>query len=323
MNNDIVFNFFLDSKDVAIAKLSEYFCVPIPSIEKALYYGCSTYTFINELKIDLCDADSSCVRLIGRHVTTSNEDALDSFKNNGLLDLRRALQEDTPLYRFLKNNGIVIDVDNKLFKFSKYSILIEGKKTSEHICFKGRDTVCSQYFGCDALQKLYILDAKLYDLGATLEFFVAGTMEEMLEYSTVSRCPEILDTIDQLISSIQNPYSRCMYPLCCKWIAEHSKCYVIEFMSVLSNMETFNPVNYLNAYNEIKECFNWSNVTYNDYYECRVPQRVFDNKYLIDRIIDVYVYGNHEQYGSLQPGMFIQPEIIKIYGVENEELVII
>lgn len=320
MSNNVVFNLFSDSKATAIEKICDYFHLSQAAVERALAYGCSVESFINELKIDLSAFDSSSVGLIGRHVTTSTEEELRSFTDKGLLNLRLSLQEDTPLSRLLRKHKVQIDVDNKLFHFNGRTIPIEGKKYSDHACFMGREKVCSWLFGCETFQKLAILDAKLYDLGATLEFFVAGTLEEMLDYSTVSRCPEILETIDQLIASICNPYAQCTYPLCCDWMSKHSTCYVMEFMCTLSDMETYNPVNYLDAFREIKDCFTWSNVTYDDYYERRVPQRVFDNRYLINRIIDVYVYGYGEQYGSLQPGLSIAPESLKGYRVDECQL---
>lgn len=321
MSNNIVFNLFLDSKATAIEKISTYLHLSQVAVERALVYGCSVESFINELRIDLSAFDSSSVGLIGRHVTTSTEEELRSFADKGLLNLRRSLQEDTPLSRYLRKHNVRIDVDRKLFHFNSRTIPIEGKKYSDHKCFMGHEKACGWTFGCEALQKLAVLDSKLYDLGATLEFFVAGTLEEMLAYSTVSRCPEILDTIDQLIASIRNPYARCAYPLCCDWMSKHSTCYVMEFLCTLSDLETYNPINYLDAFQQIKGCFTWSNVTYDDYYERRVPQRVFDNRYLINRIIDVYVYGYGEQYGSLQPGLSIAPETLKKYKVDGHQLV--
>ena len=216
-----------------------------------------------------------------------------------------------------------IDVDKKRFILNGRSIPIDGKKHPWHKCFMGRDTVCSWSFGCDALQKLQVLDSKLYELGATVEFFVAGSLEEMLEYSTVSRCPEILDTIDQLIAQIKNPCSQCTYPLCYDWMSQHSNCYVIEFLCVLSNMETYNPINYLAAYDEIKGCFAWSNITYDDYYERRVPQQIFDNKYLIEQIVYVYSLGGCERYGSLLPGLSVAPKDLTIYKVNNDQLALL
>ena len=322
MGNNIVFDFFSDSKKTATAKISNYFNLSPLAVEKAFKHGCSVESFIDELKIDLSAFDSGNISLVGRHVTTSTEESLISFRKNGLLNLRSSLDEDTPLSTFLSEHKVKIDVDKKKFVYNGHSIPIEGKKDTGHICFMGHDNVCRWSFGCDAFQKLSILDAKLYKLGATLEFFVAGSLEEMLEYSTVGRCPEILDTIDQLISTMKNPYALCTYSLCYDWISQHSTCYIVEFETLLPNMDTFNPINYMDAYNEIKGCFTWSKIAYNDYCEHRVPQRVFDNRFLINRLIDVYIYGSSEQYGSLLPGLSIAPDALKIYKVENNRLVL-
>lgn len=321
MDNNIVFNFFSDSKATAISKLSNYLQRPEDAIQGALEYGCSLASFINELRVDLSACDSSDVYIVGRHVTTSSEEEIVSFHKSGLLNLRSSLQEETPLSVFLKRHKIQIDVDRKLFSYNRRTIPIEGKKNSDHKCFMGRETACTWSLGCEALEKLGILHTKLYELGATLEFFVAGTLEEMLEYSTVSRCPEILDTIDQLIEKLNKSYGSCTYPLSFDWISQHPNCYVIEFKCMLSDMETFDPINYLDAYDDLKDCFVWSNISYNDYYNCRVPQRVFDNRYLISRIIDVYVYGGREQYGSLQPGLSISSDALKMYLVDEDELI--
>lgn len=321
MDSNIVFDFFSDSKAATIAKLSGYLHIPSNTIENVLTYDCSVESFINELRLDLSAYDSSTVSVVGRHVTTATEEELTSFHKNGLLNLRASLQKDTPLSRFLKSHKIQIDVDRKYFNYNRRSIPIEGRKYSDHKCFMGRESPCTWSFGCEAFQKLGILDVKLYELGATLEFFVAGTTEEMLGYSTVSRCPEILDSIDQFLAKMKSPYGQCMYPLCYDWMAQHPNCYVVEFKCLLSDMDTYSPINYLEAYDEIKGCFNWSHITYHDYYERKIPQRVFDNRYLISRVIDVYIYGGYEQYGSLQPGLSIPPEALKIYRVVEDKLV--
>lgn len=321
MEKNIIFDLFSDSKETVITKICNYFNVSRLDVEKALGYGCSAESFINDLRINLNAFDSSKVSIIGRHVTTSTDEDIGSFFENGLYDLRLSLQEQTPLSHFLSKHHIQVNVDKHKLYWGKKVIPIEGKKHSDHICFMGRDSICSWYSGCETLQKLGVLYSKLYSLGATLEFFVGGTLDEMLNYSTVSHCPEILDTIDQIISSIKNPYGRCMFPLCYEWASLYRNCYIIEFESILSNMDTYNPISYLEAYNQIKGCFNYSDITYNDYYERRIPQCVFDNKYLIERIIDIYVYGYGEQYGSLQPGLSIKPDAIKIYSVQNNQLV--
>lgn len=114
MNNNIVFDFFSDSQATTIAKLGNYLHMHPSEIEKALVYGCSAESFINDLRIDLLAYDRSVVSIIGRHVTTSAED-MQSFYRTGLLDLRASLQQDTPLSHFLTKHNIIIDIESFLF----------------------------------------------------------------------------------------------------------------------------------------------------------------------------------------------------------------
>lgn len=321
MDNNVIFNLFSDSKTVAIEKICSYFNLPPREVENSLIDGCSADSFINEFRINLNSFDSSNIHFVGRHITTANERTLCSFREKGLWDLHSSLQSETPLSNFLKNFKIQIDIENKIFKFNKRSITIEGNKDFEHVCFMGRDATCRWSCGCEAFQKLAILHHKIYDFEATLEFFVAGGLDEMLGYSTISHCPEILDTIDQLISSVCRPYALCTYPLCYKWTEEHPDCYLMEFEVSLSHMETYNPINYIEAFSEIKNCFNWSNISFEDYCEHTISQRVFDNIYLINKIINAYVYNDREQYGSLLPGLSISPNELKIYKVSGKELI--
>lgn len=319
----ITFNFFSDSREMVISKLAAYLGISQSSIKETLKDGCSAESFINDLHINLRAFDSSNVCIIGRHVTTATDSSINSIAEKGLLNLKRSLQENTPLSEYLRSQKIQIDVDNGLIYINGKSIPIESRKGSDHVCFRGKKTVCSWSFGCEAFEKLTMLANKLYHLGATLEFFVAGTLDEMLGYSTVKHCPEILDTLDQLVSAIHSPYGQCTYPLCCGWATEDKNCYVVEFPNILSNMETYNPINYLEAFREIKGCFAWSNISYDDYYEHRIPQRVYDNRFLIDTIISVYVYCSREQYGSLQPGFSVAPELLNIYRVDDGQLIAI
>lgn len=316
-----VFNFFSDKKETVVTNLSAYLGRNRLDVEKALEYGCSVESFIDDLHLDLNALDSSNVSIIGRHVTTSAANGICSIAEKGLLNLAQSIQEDTPLSWFLKRHKIHIDVENKLFSYREKSISIEERKNVEHICFMGRETACMWSFGCEAFQKLSVLGNKLYNLGATLEFFISGTLDQMLSYSTVSKCPEILDTIDQLISAIWRPYATCTYPLCQNWIAKNPICYVIEFEAKLTDMETYNPISYIDAYREISGCFKWSDITYDDYCERRIPQRVFDNRFLILSTISAIVYYSGEEYGSLLPGLSISPEKLKIYEVANGQLV--
>jgi len=316
-----LFNFFFDTKHEGIEKIANYFKLNRQQVEEALTYGCTSAMFIDKFKIDLNKYDSSRLYFICRHVTTSNDEEVDSFFSEGLLNLKDALQYETPLSKFLRQHQIVIDVDERKIIYRGHKYPIESDKNENHKCFRGNERICSWYSGCEAFQKISSLYYKLYRMEATLEFFLSGTLNEMLDYSTVSKCPEILNTIDRIIHSLDGGFCQCGYPLSRSWMRSHKKCYIIEFESAATNMETYNPIDYHGAYREIKECFKWSDISYYDYCERRISKRVYDNLFLINHIIDAYVYYSTEQYGSLNAGISIENRNLKIYQVQNESLI--
>ena len=163
MKDKIIFNFFEDSRTNAVEKLANYFELPLTDVKTELLYGCSVESFIQTFKIDLHAYDSSQVSIVGRHITTSSEDELQSFYKKGLLDLKTALSEDTPLFRLLKEHNVHIDVDGKLFTFNGKSIFIESTKTSEHKCFMGHKHVCGwRYNILEYCQQSYMIWVPLW-----------------------------------------------------------------------------------------------------------------------------------------------------------------
>ena len=315
-----LFNLFLDTKQDAIEKIANYFKLNPQQVSEAITYGCTSASFIDKFKIDLNKYDSSILHFICRHVTTSNDEEIESFFSEGLLNLKDVLQFDTPLSKFLQRYKIVIDVDERKIIYKGHTYPIDSNKNENHKCFRGNERICSWYSGCESFQKISSLYHKLYRMDATLEFFLAGTLDEMLDYSIVSKCPEILDTIDQIIHSLNGGLGQCGYPLCHSWIRSHGKCYIVEFESAITKMETYNPTNYDRAYEELEENFKWSNISYYDYYERRISKQVYDNLFFINKIIDVYGYYSTEQFGSLNAGVSIDNTKMKIYQVHNETL---
>lgn len=316
-----LFNLFLDTKQDAIEKIANYFKLNRQQVDETLTNGCTNASFIDKFKIDLSKYDSSRLHFVCRHVTTSNDEEIDSFFSAGLLNLKDALQFETPLSRFLRRHQITIDVDERKILYNGQAYPIDFDKNENHKCFRGNDRMCSWYLGYECFQKISSLYHKLYRMGGTLEFFLAGTLEEMLDYSTISKCPEILNTIDQITLSLNGGFGQCEYPLCRSWMRSHENCYIVEFESAMTNMETYNPIDYEGAYGEIKECFNWSGISYYDYCARRVSKRVYDNLFLINQIIDVYEYHSLQQCGSLNAGISIDSRNLKIYQVKNKSLV--
>lgn len=61
------------------------------------------------------------------------------------------------------------------------------------------------------------------------------------------------------------------------WMKIKTKCYIVEFPSQLSNMETYAPIDFDGAWNEISDCLEQSGYNHSDYYTRQIPQNVLDN----------------------------------------------
>ena len=88
---------------VAKNKISDALC----QTEYSIYIN----EIVKDLNIKLNMSYSSNVKIKCRHMTTSTEEGLESFRKNGLLDLKRMLQLNTPLSKFLAKYEILVDAD--------------------------------------------------------------------------------------------------------------------------------------------------------------------------------------------------------------------
>ncbi|WP_291650944.1 hypothetical protein [Clostridium sp.] len=316
------FDFFNDNHKVWLRSFCEYFNLNIKEVDN--YFKCididrlTADIIIADLGINLNLYDSSKVKIVCRHMTTTTETGVKNFKEKGLLDLKRMLQLDTPLSEFLTKHRIWVDVDRKYIRVDNkiYPILAYGDSCDE--CFMNRSVKCTGYSKCDLRKKIEHLALKLYKYGATVECFINATLEGMERYSTINRCPEILDTLDNIYSKIYD-YSSTGYMLCNDWLKENRRCYIIEYTSKLSDMETFAPIDYIGSFRSYSKCILNSGYDYDDYIEKKIPQRVFDNMIFIQWFISIYFYDS-EKLGSLLPNKYVRADKIKVMEVKNGEL---
>lgn len=125
MSKKISFDFFNDSLEESIEKIAKYFKLDEQSV--AEYFDSfeepadiSANNFVMEFKINLADCDNSNAEIICRHMTTTTQEGLKDIEKRGLLDLKGMLEEDTVLGRFLRDNQVEVDLQNK-------RMLIDGK----------------------------------------------------------------------------------------------------------------------------------------------------------------------------------------------------
>lgn len=319
----IIFDFFNDSHETWLSHFCEYFNLNRLKVEK--YFNSvnpdilTPNVIIEKLGINLNLHDSSKVKIVCRHMTTATVTGLKNFKEKGLMDLKRMLQLDTPLSEFLARHKIWVDVDNKSIKINNkvYPILAYGDVCDE--CFMKRSIKCSEYSKCDLKKEIEDLARKLYKYGATVECFIHATIEEMKRYSIIDRCPEILYTLDDICSKVHNDYST-VYTLCSDWAKEKRECYVMEYASKLSNMETYAPIDYDAGFTEYSKCIVNSGYGYDDYLKKTVPQRVLDNIIFVKWFISIYFYDSQEM-GSLLPNKCVPADEIRIMEIKNGKLI--
>lgn len=72
--------------------------------------GVNVDGFVGLFKIDIDSLNVNYIKYIVSHVTTTI-DNFDYMKQYGLLDLATLLRMDSPLNRYLKNQGIEFDID--------------------------------------------------------------------------------------------------------------------------------------------------------------------------------------------------------------------
>ena len=317
----ITFDFFNDSSTELVEKFCEYFQLDKETVEDYFIRvnpdTLTPETLVRKFDLKLNEYDSSQLQIVCRHMTTSTEDEIYSFVDKGIL--RTMLQENTPLSQFLLEHKIKVDVDEHKIeiKGKNYPILSDHEICPE--CYNGRERICTGYSRCESFKKITYLATKLYYYDATVECFIHATLDEMKRYSTIDRCPEILNTLDDVRSAVNGQYSP-TYNLCYDWMAKKKNCYVIEYASRWSEMETFAPINYRDAYRDCESLLYSCGFDFTDYMEETIPKKVYDNITFLRRFISIYFY-NAEEYGSLLAGNSVPPEALKVFEVKENDLV--
>jgi hypothetical protein len=309
----IIFDFFNETHTEWLKSFCAYFRLSKEAVvsyfDKVNSDELTPGKFTRDLNINLTNYDSNNLSIICRHMTTASKVDKESFLIHGILDLKRMFQERTPLSDFIKAYGITVNVDNREISINQQLYPITSYGEPCEFCFKGRKTPCNAYLKCDPRNDMEHLGLKLYKYGAAVEFFIHATIDQMERYSSIRRCPEILQTLDKIVSSI-NGFSTSAYKMSYDWMKTKTECYVIEFPAQLSNMETYAPIDYDRAWHEIDDCLEQSGYNYVDYYQRQIPQNVLDNMVFLKWFISVYFYDS-EELGSLLPNRCVEPEEIR------------
>lgn len=156
---------------------------------------------LDELGIstDTFDKSVDGVYVTVRHALRA-VDQLESIKKYGLVDLPSVLSLDTPLHRFLKKRGIVVDIDKQLFTY--LDITIPYTHFSCSACPFECEFSSQLSFLCELLKGISILESKLVHDQGEIEGFLIGDYEEIRDYSVIAQGPEVLHTIGKIYYEI-------------------------------------------------------------------------------------------------------------------------
>ena len=105
--------------------------------------------FVVDFGINLGAFDSANARITGRHMTAMTKEGLEDIITKGLLDLIGVLTEDTVLNRFLRENQVIFNVQNKCLIIDGQEYIITSTDEQCLFCMEQRETRCGRFERCD------------------------------------------------------------------------------------------------------------------------------------------------------------------------------
>lgn len=301
-------------------------------IKRIKFHGDNDFIFVfckeSGIKLDQVDVTKGLI-FNGKIVSTSI-DKLDSIKQMGLVPVDILLEYDSPIRRHLSKYDLQINP-------SKHELIYKGNKyfipeySNELSCFEsckwcalGNEKcqyTSSRYqkdMFCSYLISIAPLATKLYSDHAEIEMFLSETYDEMLKYSTVSKYPEIFQTITYFVRDFFNDNLL----ISSDWMTEKQRTYIISAPVSYEDMSYRN--GYIDASNGLDAEEVYSN--YKDYcgstYDFieEIPNCFWDNIWLISVCLNMISnYPNGMECLSLCAG--IKHEITIPYSKLEIELV--
>lgn len=283
--------------------------VAVPLIVQASREADPVLYFLQNTDIKLDGISIDNVFLHCKHITTSS-DGLESFMRYGLLSLADVLSKDTTLRRFLFDNEIEIDVPGKKFQFEGKTIYLYnyhsdciecfyGSCQYERVTWDGEIDIDYKNLHCPFREKTRNLSTKLYTDKAEIEVHLAGSEEEIHNYSTVSEYPEILLTIDDMIESVFG----IKVELSKKWKCQQNRKYFCVDFDV--NIRDFEGITFAPKYERYLffPYLDFCNAKYDDLPE--YDSNFYGNIFLISKSITALTEGFRSLYGAVFPSIEI------------------
>lgn len=183
-DSSIIFNFFeSDCKP----ELCQHFSIDPQKLDATLkrYDVDDIFDIIDELEINL-ETPIDNVQVIWYHLTTTVDSEITSFYQHGFLPLCDMLTKDTALHHFLSDHHIYFDLTQHRMIFDNHQIKLCAAKN---------------YLMANELERaIDDLYTRIYEHHGEIEGFLWTS--NILSYSCIWRCPEILMRIDNILNNI-------------------------------------------------------------------------------------------------------------------------
>lgn len=270
-------------------------------------------SFLQFFDIDPALIEVSNITVTCKHITTNN-DELESLKKYGLVDLKVNLSENTEINKFLYEQGICIDVKNRIFKYNEHEITIPiygeecswcfyGKCIHDKRLWNNKPDITHQTIYCDYRKDMSRISTKLYHDKCELECFVIEDYHEMQRYSCITRMPEIFETIEGVVSKIFKEG----LGLEKQWKKKgNTRCYVLSFNINIQELECIlEGTKYESTfYSQLKK-YSVDSFENNE-------QNFYGNIFILQTALSVLCNNHPSVYGQIKPGNKIEYNDLEI-----------
>lgn len=311
MENRIVFNFF--DNDKVLFVLCKHFNLDKRNLERFIaqewaenqknlntHFMC--FDFIKNFNLPIDKIDTANVFITAKHLTTLPDKGL-ALKRYGLLNLKDALEKDTPLNQFLKNKEIEFNVNKKKIKILGMDVDLFRCNDDCKSCSISKKK-CAQ-FSPEYRKAVNLIYIKFYSDKCETEVFLCGKDKELEQYPFITRHPEFLHNVDSLLMAMKAPAT-----LSKEWgESQKGQFYIIEFDVCIKSLEYIHDKN--PSYDLFENYFNLLGYTESDFASDTISDNFYNNVFLIRNSLDVF-FGLGKKFGQIIPSTIISPSDLRI-----------
>ncbi|WP_442637662.1 hypothetical protein [Rossellomorea marisflavi] len=318
-------NLFEDKNYDEIAQLiADYFHLDFDRVENELgiYSGFEydLFDFLERFDIDLEKSFQDDIKITCRHALATDNNGFAFLKEKGLLNLKVMLEVKTTLSSFLLEQGIKVNVEEKILEFDgkKYPILDNNTRCERCIYdkYECKDFISDEPIlrDCDYRKELGKLHIKLYSDKCQIEGFIDGSFEDIYAYDSVRESPEILKTIN----NVTEFYGQNENILKDKWSKrKNTNFYIIEFEVPLENLENVSVRRIHENDSNVLEIVEKYGYEYENIVEDDFSKEIKLNLFVIKTLMDLAYKERSKIFAQLKTSTVIKGESIRVIREHN------